>query len=106
MRTRTWLCLAGLLTIAAAGCSIGPKALEINRLRYNEAVKVTSEEQLLLNIVRLRYTDNPSSLAVTAIAAQHELASSLKAIPLLTSSGDRIAQAFSRVLPQAELSSA
>jgi hypothetical protein len=86
-----------------AGCSIGPKALEINRLRYNIAVKTTTEEQLLLNLVRLRYTDNPSSLAVSSIASQHELSKSFKAIPLLAASGDAIPRPFSRILPQAEL---
>ena len=54
-----------LAWLPIAGCSFGPRALENTRLRYNEAVKTTTEEQLLLNIVRLRYTDNPSSLAVS-----------------------------------------
>ena len=53
------------LAAGASGCSLGPRALERTRLPYNEAVKVTTEEQLLLNIVRLRYTDSPSSLGVT-----------------------------------------
>ena len=58
------LVLAGSL---AASCSLGPRALDTLRLRYNEVVKTTSEEQLLLNIVRLRYTDTPSSMAVSTI---------------------------------------
>ena len=64
----------GILSVAVviAGCAFGPQALAKNRLDYNEAVKTTTEEQLLLNIVRLRYTDTPSSLAVTTIAAQFE----------------------------------
>jgi hypothetical protein len=54
-----------------AGCStFGPGALLESRLRYNEVVKTTTEEQLLLNVVRLRYADTPSSLAVSTIAAQ------------------------------------
>ena len=39
----------------ASGCALGPRAMESGRLRYNEAVKKTTEQQLLLNIVRLRY---------------------------------------------------
>ena len=58
-----------LVLLVCAGCSaFGPSILETSRLQYNEVVKKTAEEQLLLNIVRLRYTDTPSSLAVSAIA--------------------------------------
>jgi hypothetical protein len=59
VRGQTGLVL--LLSVCVAGCTIGPRALETHRLPYNEAVKKTTEEQLLLNIVRLRYTDTPSS---------------------------------------------
>jgi starvation-inducible outer membrane lipoprotein len=45
--------LAVLVCALLAGCaSIGPEALQQNRFQYNEIVKTTSEEQLLLNIVR------------------------------------------------------
>src|SRR5215470_6819202 len=67
--------LAGLavLLLTSACSTFGPTALQESRLRYNEVVKTTTEEQLLLNIVRLRYTDTPSSLAISAIAAQFEV---------------------------------
>ena len=71
----------------ASGCALGPRTIEQSRLQYNEAVKTTSEQQLLLNIVRLRYTDVPSSLALSSIADQRELAAGLKAIPFFTSAG-------------------
>src|SRR5262245_27720115 len=102
--------LAGVLTslvvLAQAGCAIGPRSLEATRLRYNEALKVTSEEQLLLNIVRLRYGETPSSLAVSTIAAQFELTHSLKLIPFYGVTGDLAAHAKGAVLPQAELAAA
>ncbi len=88
------------------GCTVGPRALENHRLRYNEAVKKTGEEQLLLNIVRLRYTDSPSSLSVTTIATQHELVKSLKLVPFLTASGDVVPTPFTSLLPQVELNAA
>src|SRR5215472_13993965 len=70
---------AALVCALLAGCaSVGPEALQQNRLQYNEIVKTTSEEQLLLNIVRLRYTDTPSSLSVSTIAAQFERSQSLQ----------------------------
>ena len=74
--------------LGGAGCSIGPRALQRDRIRYNEAVKTGTEEQLLLNIVRLRYTDTPSSLAVTTLADQHELAQNLGLVPFFTSEAD------------------
>ncbi|MBM4095282.1 MAG: hypothetical protein FJ261_00735 [Planctomycetes bacterium] len=91
-----------------AGCALGPRIVELNRIKYNESVKVTSERQLLLNIVRLRYVDSPSSLIVTTIAEQPEIAASLQALPFFTSSA--AGQAFGgyagTILPQAQLSGA
>jgi hypothetical protein len=93
--------LAGLL---AAGCSLGPCALENLRLRYTEVVKTTSEEQLLLNIVRLRYTDTPSSLAVSVIAVQFQQQSNLQLTPFLVAAGGDVhIRSFTSVLPQAQL---
>ena len=54
-RERSALIAAPLVGIALSGCTtLGPYALDETRLRYNEVVKRTTEEQLLLNIVRLR----------------------------------------------------
>src|SRR3954454_7716597 len=83
-RMGVWL-LAAVALLATAGCSLGPKSIQQTRLPYNEAIKKTSEEQLLLNIVRLRYSDNPSSMAVSNIAAQFELANKLQLVPFFTS---------------------
>ena len=90
--------LAGALL---AGCASGPAALQESRLQYNEVVKATSEQQLLLNIVRLRYTDTPSSLSVANIAAQFELVKQLQLTPFFVSSGAEPNRSFSTVLPQA-----
>jgi hypothetical protein len=77
-------------------------------LRYNEAVKESSEEQLLLNIVRLRYTDAPSSLAVTSVADQYELTRSLGLTPFFTAAaaGQALGGYRSTVLPQAQVAAA
>ena len=100
---------AGLFLVAlAGGCALGPRSVEQNRLRYNEAVKTTTEQQLLLNIVRLRYTDTPSSLSITTIADQQEIVAGLKAIPFFTADagGNSFGGFRGSVLPQAELSGA
>lgn len=106
MFVRRWHWFLLLICSATTGCSIGPRVLETNRLRYNEAVKKTTEEQLLLNIVRLRYTDSPSSLSVTTIAAQNEVVKSLKLIPFFSASQNTLPGPFTALLPQAELNSA
>ena len=93
--------------MVGSGCALGPRSVERTRLRYNEAVKTTTEQQLLLNIVRLRYTDSPSSLSITTIADQQEIVAGLKAIPFFTSAGaGDIGSYRGSVLPQAELSGA
>ncbi|HUO43561.1 MAG TPA: hypothetical protein VMT94_01455 [Burkholderiales bacterium] len=89
-----------------AGCNatLGPHALDQTRLNYNEVVKKTTEEQLLLNIVRLRYTDTPSSLAVSAIAAQFERSQSLQLTPLFAAAGGDVNQSsFTTILPQPQV---
>ena len=54
-------------------------ALRHSRQNYNEAIQETSGEQLLLNLVRLRYGDRPSFLELTSVSTQFtfEEASSL-----------------------------
>ncbi len=88
------------VALLLAGCAIGPKALARTRLQYNEVVKTTSEEQLLLNIVRLRYVDTPSSLAVSSVAAQFEVNQSFQLTPFFVASGAEVAKTWAAVLPQ------
>ena len=91
----------GLLLLAASCSELGPAALRRSRLRYNETVKSTSEQELLLNIVRLRYSDTPSSLAISSIAAQFELSGGLGVDPQVVAGADR---SFTSVLPGGNIS--
>lgn len=94
------------LLLCQAGCFVGPRALVASRLPYNDAVKTTSDQQLLLNIVRLRYVDSPSSLAVTSIAEQRELGGGANAMPFFTSAAaGNVGSYRGSVLPQLEFSS-
>lgn len=89
------------------GCaSLGPARLDETHLRYNEAIKRTAEEQLLLNIVRLRYTETPSSLAISAIAAQFERTQSAGLLPFFTAAGGDLNRSFTTVLPQLQVQGA
>lgn len=92
-------------TLALAACvTVGPGQLQEARLRYNETVKTSTEEQLLLNLVRLRYGESPSSLAVSTIAAQYEQMQTFGLTPFFTASGADVNRAYTSVLPQAGVS--
>jgi hypothetical protein len=56
----------------ASGC-VGPKAIRHTRIKYNEVVRDTNDEQLLLNIVRLRYADSAVFIDLPNITSQFEL---------------------------------
>ncbi|MEZ6140820.1 MAG: hypothetical protein R3B84_09635 [Zavarzinella sp.] len=66
------VCMA-LLAIIPCGCALGPKAVEATHGRYAEALLRVDEEQLLRNIVRLRYSESPRNIDVSNIAAQYEM---------------------------------
>ncbi len=65
-----------LLLLAAlastSGC-VGPTAIRHTRLRYNEVVRYTTSEQLLINIVRLRYADSPIFIDLPNITSQFQM---------------------------------
>ena len=59
------LIIAGLMV----GCHVtGPTSIRTGRNDYNTAVQQTNNEQLLLNLVRLRYHDTPFFLETASIA--------------------------------------
>jgi hypothetical protein len=64
----------GCVSVSVSGC-LGPKAVRYTRMRYNEVVRATNDEQLLMNIVRLRYADSPVFIDLPNITSQFELAS-------------------------------
>ncbi len=54
---------------AVVGCSLtGPENLKGGRGLYNVAIQQTNNEQMLLNLVRLRYVDTPFFLTVTSVS--------------------------------------
>ena len=74
-RRRSFLQLVVLLAAWAglSGC-IGPAAIRHTRLRYNEVVRDTNDQQLLMNVVRLRYADSPVFIDLPNITSQFEMA--------------------------------
>ena len=61
-----------VLCLSLSGC-IGPQFLKVQRYKYNEAIQESTAQQLLLNIVRLRYNDSPMFLNVGDIDARFSL---------------------------------
>jgi hypothetical protein len=100
-----WGALLSPLLGLCGGCAFGPKAIERTHGRYAAAVQRVDEEQLLKNIVRLRYVESPRNLDVTAIAAQYELSGSAEARPFFSTeaSGD-VFRSFESILPFASFS--
>src|SRR5205085_2067910 len=64
--------LSVALCLLAGGC-LGPTAVSLTRTRYNEVYRSTNDEQLLLNIVRLRYADSPIFIDLPNITSQFEI---------------------------------
>src|SRR5262249_29813915 len=70
-----------LFALLAGGCAFGPRPLECSQRPCHEAVKQVTEEELLLNLVRLRYNDDFVHLDMSSIAAQYELDAAAEARP-------------------------
>ncbi len=61
---------AVVLAAALAGCAwLGPEIIRSGRPAYNDAILATNDEQLLQNIVRLRFGDSIGFLTVSAVTA-------------------------------------
>ncbi len=69
-RVGSWILSIGLLTALVAGCNFGPRQFRQGRIAYNEAVRLATDQELLLNIVRLRYHDSIEFLETASISSQ------------------------------------
>jgi hypothetical protein len=106
-----WALLGGLaLALAGQGCAFGPRALEWTHGRYNEAVRLVEEEQLLRNLVHMRYHETPLNLDVTSITTQYELTGQAEARPFFLAPNPMNSPPFFRtflsVLPDVMVSGA
>jgi len=62
------------LLVSFAGCATaGPRAIRQGRFNYNQAISNTRSEQMLANLVRLRYRDPPFFLDVASVSTQYVL---------------------------------
>lgn len=71
MRMILLLLAACLLTSCVT--RFGPRTVRPARFDYNQAIARSNDEQMLLNLVRLRYRDTPQFLAVNSVLSQYSI---------------------------------
>jgi hypothetical protein len=87
---RAFLVPAALAALLLAGCAaqIGPRTIPRARFDYGEALARSWNEQLLLNLVRLRYRDTPQFLDVGSVVTHFTLAAGAGAEATVGEEGD------------------
>jgi hypothetical protein len=63
--------------LLSACTTFGPKKLPTDRFNYNHAIAYSWHEQLLLNLVRLRYLEEPTFLDVSSVVTQYTYSGNL-----------------------------
>lgn len=79
---RGWFALiAALLSLALTGCATnyGSRTVAPSGYGYNTAIAQSHDQQLLLNLVRLRYRDTVVFMDVTSVTTQHQYTAGLSA---------------------------
>ena len=71
--------VVGCVLVGVSGCAIGPSALRGGRPEYNRVIQQTEKQELLLNIVRLRYGEHIKFLQVASIVSTLNLGASVNA---------------------------
>lgn len=68
------LIVTTVASIFLTSCSykVGPQNTKADSIAYNKAVQQGSDQQLLLNIVRMKYRDNPTFLDIGIVSASYE----------------------------------
>jgi hypothetical protein len=70
------------------GCAtVGPKSIRDGRFDYNRAIIDTRNEQMLANLVRMRYRDPPFFLEVSSVSTQYVFGGSAAAGARLGNTG-------------------
>jgi len=69
-----------IVLLASYGCGmLGPVSLKEGRNRYNHVIAYTGSEQMLINLVKLRYFDRPTFLKVSSISTNMQWGASASA---------------------------
>ena len=61
-----------VMTLFCAACtSMGPQTIENDQFNYNDAIANASREQMLNNLIRMRYAETPTFLRVSSVISQY-----------------------------------
>jgi len=72
-RRLTLHCAVMAIALVLPGCaSVGPRSLPADRFDYNAAIASSTNEQMLLNLIRLRYSETPVFLDVSTVIAHYQ----------------------------------
>lgn len=83
------LFLVLVVALATSGCnSFGPRAVRTSQTDYNRVLAESFTDQLLLNLVRLRYRDVPYFLDVQSLSAFYQVGGNLGAGASFGEGGD------------------
>src|SRR5262245_9587491 len=82
-------CVYGPLMLLASGCAtgLGPKAVGSERPDFNHQIRHSTDAEMLLNLVRLRYNDSPLFLNLGTVVAQYGYDASFNAAGTAGSDG-------------------
>lgn len=71
MKTRSIysLTLAVFVSISVWGCGLGPRMIKPERMKYSIALQVSANEEMLLNLVRKRYSEMPVFMRITTLTS-------------------------------------
>ncbi|MBF0525686.1 MAG: hypothetical protein HQK56_11390, partial [Deltaproteobacteria bacterium] len=58
-----------LVLILLSGCSMGPRVLKGNRAMFNVSIQQSNNEQMMINLLRVRYLEAPLFLRIGAVSA-------------------------------------
>jgi hypothetical protein len=73
-----------VVPLLVVGCQIGPRAIKSSFPQYSEAIRQTEDEQMLLNLVRLRYNVMPVFLQISSISTSFGIRADVGASATLT----------------------
>ena len=76
VRSTVLACGFAVVTMLS-GCTVGPALYETSFTQYNEAVRKTLDEQMLANLVRMRYLQSPIFLQVSSVNASFSVGGTL-----------------------------
>jgi len=88
LKPLTRLVLVAMLA-ASAGCAMQAKIIKARHWDLNETIRETGNEQLLLNLVRLRHDETPYFLQISSITTNFSAGASVGASGTFPSSGDQ-----------------